>query len=198
MNIHVLADSSLPRVIEFLPAPFHVDFYKSTEELQTKLQQQEILIIRSTMKIDASFLYSAQLHIIATASSGVDHINKELLTMHRIQLIDAKTCNANSVADYVLSCIAYLEYYKYKKIKRIGIIGIGAVGHMIQKRLHRLPYDLVMYDPWRQRVDAEHDYSDQEALYDCDLICIHANLHHMSPFASYHLIDEYFLFCCNA
>lgn len=182
----ILADSTLPGLTDVFGADFELTLYHSPEELPDLMQGQEVLLCRSTLKVNATLLKGTTFKYIATASSGTDHIDNDYLQKNHMQLIDAKGCNAHSVADYVQSCLAYLNQQQLIQGNKLGIIGLGEVGGEVYRRLKTSTFDVIGFDPFKGQCH-------QEALYDCDVLCIHAALHHNTPHPSFDLINEAFL-----
>lgn len=194
MTIPILADASLPILTAAFPAPFQITTYDSPQQIPELLPGQSILLCRSTLPINSgSFPKTEQLEIIATASSGIDHIDTHFLTNQQIRLFDAKGSNADAVADYVMASLAYLRIHCAFEGKTAGIIGVGAVGSQVGQRLQKLGLRVIYYDPVRAISDTSFQSDSLEALQACDLICIHANLHDTLPYPSRYLISDEFL-----
>ncbi len=189
--MNILADASLPGLEEAFPAPFKLTRYHSELELVSLLNEQDILLCRSTLKVTHSLLANADLKYVATASSGTDHLDHDYLKSRNIQIIDAKGCNASSVADYVVSSLAYLYQHDLIQGKKTGIIGMGCVGTQVHSRLKDLHFDLLSYDPLKS--DKAFISCQFEDLYQCDILCIHADLHNNATYPSLNLIDSEFL-----
>lgn len=187
--MNILADATLPGLHAAFPSPFILTYYHSPQELNLKLKHQDILLCRANLKINADLLANHSLQYIATASSGVDHIDSQYLQAHQIKLIDAKGANASSVADYVFACLAYLN----ANIKTAGIIGLGEVGTKVETRLNTLGIKSVCYDPLKALTEPTFQSCALETLYECDLLCIHAALHNTQPYPSFNLIHQEFL-----
>lgn len=188
--MNILADASLAKIAAAFPPPFRLTLYRKNEEVSQLLAGQTNLVCRSTLKVGRELLQGQPLHCVATASSGVDHIDLGYLRAHGIQLIDAKGTNANAVADYVLASLAFLQKYKNFSGKNAAIIGVGAVGSQIALRLERVGMEVIFYDPLRKQAEPNFPSSSSDAVMACELICIHANLHDNPPFPSRNLIDE--------
>lgn len=182
----VIADSSLPKLTEFFPDPFKLTFYSTENELISKICDQEILICRSTLPVNASLLSGSNIKCIATASSGIDHIDLKYLETNSILLFDAKGCNATSVADYVTASLAFLETYQFIQGHKAGIIGFGETGRLSNNRLRSMGYHTHIYDPYK-------GYELFSPLFECNLLCLHVNLHQNNPWPSKNLINSQFL-----
>ncbi len=184
--LKILADERLPHLQQLFPKPFSVTTYQTDSELQSLIDFYDILICRSTLRIDASLLSNSPIQCVATASSGTCHIDLDYLNANHINLFDAKGCNAHAVADYVTSTLAWLEKNVALQGKRSGVIGLGEVGTRVMGRLQSAGYDVTCYDPYRHH----HDF---QALSGCDVLCIHPNLHQLPPYPSVDLINGDFL-----
>lgn len=191
--MNILADASLPGLENAFPQPFQLTCYHNENEIKDLLQQQDILLCRATLKVNQALLQGHTLKFVATASSGTDHLDHHYLKTENITVIDAKGCNAIAVADYVVSCLAYLDKKQLINGNKAGIIGLGEVGTKVQQRLKAAQFEVCTYDPLKaQREDTFHS-CDLDALYHVDVLCIHAELHHNAPYPSAHLINKEFL-----
>ncbi len=158
------------------------------------LLNHEILICRSTLKVNNNLLNTSnRLRIIATASSGVDHISQDCLLKNNIVLFDAHGSNAPAVADYVLSCLAYLKYENLLPQGQVGIIGYGAVGNAVHDYFRLLNYKVIVYDPLKALHNNKFKSALVNELFNCQILCIHANLHDDLPYPSKNLINYDFL-----
>ncbi|RUR17279.1 4-phosphoerythronate dehydrogenase [Legionella sp. km535] len=196
--MNILADASLPGLEAAFPSPFILTLYEKQEDIPLLLNQQDILLCRATLKVNHHLLKNHQLKYVATASSGTDHIDHAYLKSNNIILIDAKGCNATAVADYVVSSLAYLEQNTMMNGKKAGIIGTGAVGSKVYRRLSALNFQTYTYDPLKADTNNSFKSCILEDLYECDLLCIHAELHNTNPHPSKNLIDQNFLSQLNA
>lgn len=188
----LLADASLPDIQAQFKSPFELLVYENTQALSKLVKTADILVCRSNIPVNERLLHDSSIQCVASASSGIDHIDESYLNKRGISLIDAKGCNASAVADYVCSTLAYLRQQGLKP-HRIGVIGTGFVGTKVIERLLTAHFDVLRFDPYQAREDNGHHYIDQHDLLTCDVLCIHANLHHQPPFPSYRLLDHSFL-----
>ncbi|KTD82907.1 4-phosphoerythronate dehydrogenase [Legionella waltersii] len=189
----ILADASLPGLETAFPAPFKLTKYAHQEEIPGMLSDQDILLCRSTLKVDGELIRNHSLKYVATASSGSDHIDHDYLVSKHIQAIDAKGCNAASVADYVMSCLAYLDKHKRALGKTAAVIGLGMVGSQVFKRLKRLGFTVKCYDPPKSDRESTFKTCSMEEILDCDVICIHAELQKEGLNPSFNLINAQIL-----
>ncbi|MDF1684997.1 MAG: 4-phosphoerythronate dehydrogenase [Legionellaceae bacterium] len=191
--MNILADASLPHLDTLFQAPCHLTTYTSHDELLNSLPHHEVLVCRSTLQVTADLLSNSKLRCVATASSGVDHIDTHYLKSQNIKLLDAKGCNAEAVSDYVLSTLAYLDTHHKLPGKRIGIMGAGKVGSHISARLHALGFKISLYDPPKAHITSNFSSCSLEELLACDVLCIHANLHNIQPYPTQNFLNSEFL-----
>ncbi len=123
----------------------------SNEEIIKSYNDSDVILIRSTRKLDGEFISSCRFKIIATFTKGTDHIDMEATRAKGIEVINAEEGNHISAAEHTMALI--LSLYKNlqeatKRIsenrfedtdyarselfgKTIGIIGFGKVGSRV-------------------------------------------------------------------
>jgi phosphoserine phosphatase SerB len=155
----------------------------------------EVLVIRTNLKVDRGFIDAANnLKIIATATTGTDHIDIGYAREKGIAVLDAKGENADAVADYVFRMLLNVlddVYYtnwllkktgRFREIKednlrhelrylRLGIIGYGNVGRRVEKRAKAFGMEVKAYDPY---VAEARDTL--EEVMGCDIVTLHPEL----------------------
>ncbi|QBR83925.1 4-phosphoerythronate dehydrogenase [Legionella israelensis] len=188
----IIADATLPALSQAFPKPFQLCVYHDRKELQQRIKNQDILLCRSTLKVDAKLLDNCPVKCIATASSGIDHIDIDYLHEKKISLLSAKGSNATAVADYVMSSVAYLKKNKWPGGKTAGVIGIGEVGRRVSQRLSTAGFNVLQYDPPKALSNFSFQTVAMEELFQCDLICVHAHLHNEPPYPSQNLLNKAF------
>lgn len=189
----ILADATLPGLDEAFPKPFLLTRYHNTAELKRGLPEHNVLFCRSTLKVNSELLQDCRLDYVASASSGIDHLDKHYLNQINTLILAAQGSNAVSVADYVMACLAFLDKHLGIAGQQAGIIGVGHVGTQVQGRLQAAGFTVQTYDPLKAMHDPQFQSCTLESLFACDLLCIHAELHSTEPFPSKDLLDEAFL-----
>lgn len=189
--LKILIDNSLPN-LEIFSSEFKVSLYQDELSLKNKIQNQDILLCRSTLKVDANLLRNSSIRCVATASSGSDHVDETYLSQQNITLFDAKGCNAHAVADYVSSSVAWLLKHSTLSKGQAGIIGMGYVGAQVSKRLTQLGFKVLHYDPLLALLNPNFNSCEWDELSTCNLISVHANLHETAPFPSHFLLNSSF------
>lgn len=180
------------KALKFLGEIHYIDTTKMSDSL---LEKTDILIIRTKTKANKDLIDKAKrLKIIATATTGLDHIDIDYATQKGIKIIGAKGENADAVADYILRMIIHstddityannllketAEFNKIKKdnkrtelsSKTLGIIGYGNVGQKVAKRALGFGMKVKAYDPYIKEAKDSFD----DAL-GCDIITLHPEL----------------------
>lgn len=178
----LLIDTSIPHIEKYFSKHFEITPYSNVEELKKNLPGQDVLVCRSYTKITPDLLEDASLSLIATASSGSDHIQ---LPNPNIPILSAKGANAWAVSDYILSVLATL---KVSHQKTIGIIGYGHIGKLLSQRLMALGYTVKVNDPFVNIPSSLE--ANKKDIFHCPVILLHCNYHQNSPYSTHHLIDE--------
>ena len=143
------------------------DFTSSKEEIESKIQQYNGIVIRSRFKIDQTFLDKAiNLQFIARVGAGLESIDCEYAKTKGIHLIAAPEGNRNAVAEHALGMIlslfnnlnkanAEVKAGKWNREanrgheldgKTIGIIGYGNMGKVFAKKLRGFDVEVLCYD----------------------------------------------------
>jgi erythronate-4-phosphate dehydrogenase len=190
--VKILADASLPNLEVLFQAPCTLTRYSHHHILKNALPHHDILLCRSTLHVTPELLENTHLTCIATASSGTDHIDAAYLKTRDIALFDAKGCNAEAVTDYVRSTLAYLNVHNKLSGMQAGIMGVGEVGTRVAQQFKQLGFNTVLYDPPKASRDPNFTSSSFEAFMQCDVLCIHANLHKDAPYPTQHALDASF------
>ena len=184
---YLLADALIPDIQKWFSNDFDIHFYHDEEELKDKIPQAVILICRSTIPINDKLIQNTQVQIVASASSGINHIDLHALKKANIVFLDAKGGNAPAVCDYMTAALAYLEKENILKQPKIAIIGFGHVGQKVSERFLHLGHTIGIYDPLSPPAEYQIHLKN---LHNYDLICLHPNYHHMPPHPSHHFISS--------
>ena len=171
------------------------DSKNKTEELISNIVDTDIVVIRSSTKINKDILQKAnKLKIIARCGVGIDNIDIEEATNKEIYVTNSPNANIISVAELTIGLIIsaarnihtsnnslkdknwdrnkFLGTELYKK--QLGLIGFGKAAKEVAKRLTAFGMDIVFYDPY---VEASEDEANKveldELLKTSDVISIH-------------------------
>ncbi|NBX85368.1 MAG: hypothetical protein EBQ95_07165 [Gammaproteobacteria bacterium] len=186
LMLKILYDSQIPYIHDFFASHFILTAYHHQGEMLALFRDYDILICRSTIKISAEILQNSSIQLVASATSGLDHIDIQGLQRLKIPLIHAKGSNAHAVCDYITSTVAYLDLHQHTNGKNIGVVGYGAVGKMVTNRLEKLGYSVYNIDPYVQTPRP----ITLDTISDMDIVCLHPNYHLTPPFSTHHLLNQ--------
>jgi erythronate-4-phosphate dehydrogenase len=187
--MRILADRNMLSVDAIFAALGRVELVDGRNISRAQLEGVEVLLVRSVTRLDEALLGDTQPSFVGTATSGIDHVDRDFLQRRGIPFAWAAGSNADSVVDYVLSAISHCD----DKLERIlagaavGIIGFGHIGRRLCARLQALGVDVRAYDPWLQ-ADEFPELCSLEQVLSCEVITVHAELTHRQPWPSYHLL----------
>ena len=171
------------------------DSKTKTEELISNIVDTDIVVIRSSTKINKDILQKAnKLKIIARCGVGIDNIDIEEATNKEIYVTNSPNANIISVAELTIGLIIsaarnihtsnnslknknwdrnkFLGTELYKK--QLGLIGFGKAAREVAKRLTAFGMDIVFYDPYVEVSEGEANKVElDELLKTSDVISIH-------------------------
>ncbi|MBC8500989.1 MAG: phosphoserine phosphatase SerB [Nanoarchaeota archaeon] len=169
------------------------------------IREIEIIVIRTNRKIDKEFLDKAtNLKLIATATTGLNHIDLDYAKKKGVEVVQSKGENADAVADYVFRMLMQAtddifytnnllkETNKFREIKKenkrfelrsktLGIVGFGNIGTRVARRANAFGMEVKAYDPYVP----EAKNTLKEVL-GCDIITLHPELTEETKY----MIDE--------
>src|SRR3990167_4705787 len=98
------------------------------------VRDADALIVRSITRVTPALLNGSKVRFVGTATIGVDHIDLDYLRSSGIAFASAPGCNAQSVAEYVMTALLELEASRGLNLraKSVGIFGLGNVGSRMQ------------------------------------------------------------------
>lgn len=188
----IVADQQIPQVAEAFARFGEVHLYPGRAIKHERLKDCDILLVRSVTRVNEALLRGHNIRFIASATSGIDHIDTDYLADHGIGFSHAPGSNARSVAEYVLSALITLAEQQQFLLsdKTVGIIGYGHVGSRVARFLDALNVNCVINDP--PLADRYNDsmYRPIEAALDCDIITLHIPLNVTGNHPTVNLVNK--------
>jgi len=191
----IVADDKIP-FLKGVLEPFAEMHYLPGDGIdQAVLENTDVLLTRSITPCNADLLAGSSVRLIATATIGDDHIDKNYCRKNNIRWITAKGCNAGAVEQYVTA--ALLETAANEKItiagKSIAIIGVGEIGSRVVKVARALGIKPLLNDPPRARHEGSKGFSDlKEIQGKADFITLHVPLTFGGEDKTFHLLGDVF------
>lgn len=199
MDLNLLIDSNIPLLPSALKDFGGMKIFSGrelTNEL-IKSNNAKALFVRSTVKINKELLEGTEVEFIATATSGIDHIDLSYLKKNKIDFASALGSNANSVAEWVIYCsLLWADSNNINLSKKlIGIIGYGNVGKLVAKYADWMGLNVWINDP--PLFDSGFDFPKQfeyhsldDILKNCDVITNHVPLDLKGKYQTLNLINQ--------
>ena len=196
----IVADQQIPHAAQAFSEFAEVTLCNGREITAEKIHDADVLLLRSVTTVNADLLEDSQVKFVATATSGLDHIDLAYLERNNIGFAHAKGSNARSVAEYVLSSLFVLaDQHDFKfKDKTVGVIGCGEVGSSVVELLERLGVKTIINDPPLKYASGKNEngdelYRDIHELFSADIISLHVPLTDDGPYPTQNLLDAQFL-----
>ena len=191
--------------IDSISKVFHVTYdpslHKDTEQLSTQIALVDAVIVRNKTQLSKTLLVHAKnLSFVGRLGVGLDNIDTNYCSDNNIFVQPATGMNADSVAEYVISCALSL----LKKIpishsgtvsgqwprtsiesrelggKTLGLLGFGVIGKKVSRLAQVFGANVIAYDPFILSSDSEKlgvSLVSQEELFSfSDVISIHLPL----------------------
>lgn len=191
MTLRILADENIPAVDQVLGELGSVERINGRLLQRAQLQSADVLLVRSVTPVDEALLAGTSIKFVGSATSGVDHIDRDYLAQQGITFAHAPGSNANSVVEYVLSAIAAVDKMLEKLFDggEVGIVGYGFVGKALAARLGALNIRYRVFDPWLDQTKVKFGASLEEILL-CTVVSLHPELTTEQPWPSQHLLSR--------
>lgn len=154
------------------------------------VQDAEALLVRSVTQVNQELIQNTALKFVGSATIGTDHLDITALEKQNIAWSNAAGCNAQAVAEYVITALLHLKPELLQENKRftLGIVGLGNVGSRLVTMAKLLGWNVIGYDPFVQRDHVEQVDLDQ-LLLQADAISIHVPLTRSDEHPTFHLIN---------
>lgn len=187
----ILADNNIAFVREAFAELGEVSAVPAPELTPERVRDADILLTRSTVKLGAPLLQGSRVRFVATATSGVDHVDQPWLAQQGVGFASAHGSNANAVAEwFVITLLTMTEWRPHGPAGlTVGVVGVGAVGSIVARYAEALGCQVLRCDPPLERAGGEGFVSLQEVLDQCDVLTTHTPLTRDGLDPTWHLID---------
>ena len=153
----------------------------------------DVLIVRSRTKVNKELLKGTKIQFVGSTVAGLDHIDEIYLRENNIAFASAQGCNANAVAEYVISAIANLSYdFNFKLSgKTLGIIGVGNVGSRLDFKARQLGLTTLLNDPPREINEGSDNFVSLDKALSADIVSFHTPLTFSGVHPTYNLLGSH-------
>ena len=191
----IVCDKNMPYVAEAFGTLGEVALKDGRQITADDVCDAELLITRSTTRINAGLLDGSAVRFYGSGVIGTDHIDIPYLASRGIVWTGAPGCNAESVATYITAALLWLGGRTGLTLagRTLGVIGVGNVGRRVCVHARALGMRVLANDPPRQRDPADAEaaafVSLERVLEESDVITCHVPLTRDGQDATFHLLD---------
>lgn len=186
--LRIVADANIAYVHDAFGALGDVTTLPSRELTPASVRDADLLLVRSTIRVDAALLTGSRVRFVATATIGIDHLDTAYLDGAGIRWVSAPGSNADSVVQWFAAALARVPDVARRQL---GIVGVGNVGARIERLFRALDVKPpLLCDPPRARREGGAAFvALDELLASCDLVTLHVPLTRSGPDATFQLLD---------
>ncbi|MEG0405579.1 MAG: 4-phosphoerythronate dehydrogenase [Acinetobacter sp.] len=187
----IIADENLA-FTDYFFAEFAEIQHKAGRTLtHVDVQDADALLVRSVTKVNHALIDQTKIQFVGSATIGTDHLDILALEQQNIAWSNAAGCNAQAVAEYVITALLHLniDLLEQEKAFTLAIVGLGNVGKRLAIMAQLLGWNVIGYDPYVQLAGIEN-LSFDELLKHADAISIHVPLTLSGEYPTQHLFNE--------
>lgn len=141
----IVVDQDIPFIEGRFPASVEALYLPASEITPDRVKEADAIVVRTRTRCDRRLLENSKVRLIATATIGTDHIDKNWCNSNGIKIASAPGCNAPGVVQYVYASLLSSGFDPSNHT--IGIIGYGNVGKLIGEWAHSLGIKILINDP---------------------------------------------------
>ncbi len=192
----IVADMNIAYVKEAFADFGEVELISGRDINNNHLKDAAILLVRSVTRVNQELLENTGIQFVASATIGLDHIDRKYLAEKGIGFANAPGASAKSVADYVTAALLLIKTKKDINLTdmTLGIIGAGNVGSSVLERAKALGIRCLLNDPPKKRQTDNPIYLPlTEVLKQSDILSIHVPLNRSGQDKTLYLVDDEFI-----
>lgn len=186
----IVADENLAFTEYFFAGFGEIQHAAGRTLTRADVQDADALLVRSVTKVNSQLIENTAVKFVGSATIGTDHLDISALEKNDIVWSNAAGCNAQAVAEYVITALLYLQPDLIEKNEQftLGIIGLGNVGSRLAYMAKLLGWNVLAYDPY-VKVEQVQQVELTELLKTADAISIHVPLTLTGDYPTFHLIN---------
>lgn len=170
-----------------------LDVMEADEIQASTVRDADVLLVRSSTRVNASLLAGSAVRFVATATVGDDHIDLPYLQQQGIVFASAAGSSTGSVIEYMMTALLQLHAMKHLSLVKhsLGVIGVGRIGSRLVEVCQGLAIKVLLNDPPR----AIHKHGNtpwktlDELLAQADVLTLHTPLIRHGKDSTHHLIN---------
>lgn len=187
----IIADENLAFTDYFFAEYAEIQHRAGRTLTHADVQDADALLVRSVTKVNHALIDQTAIQFVGSATIGTDHLDIQALEQQNIAWSNAAGCNAQAVAEYVITALLHLDIELLDKNNAftLAIVGLGNVGRRLAVMAQLLGWTVIGYDPFVQ-LDAIKNVSLDALLARADAISIHVPLTSTGDHPTLHLFNE--------
>lgn len=188
--MHLVVDENLSLIDHFFAEFGAISALAGRQITQNDLQDADALLVRSVTRVSPLLLSGTPVQFVGSATIGTDHLDVDGLQAAGITVAHAAGCNAQAVAEYVVTAILTLQPQRLLAGEDfcLGVVGMGNVGRRLAGLAKRLGWRVLCCDPLVHCFNVEQ--VDLDALLaQADAVSLHVPMTRSGQHATYHLIN---------
>ena len=190
----IVADENIPLLDSFFGDIGEIRRVSGRSMSNEDVRDADIVLVRSVTRVNRELLEGSRVRFVGTTTIGTDHVDLDWLEAAGIRFSAAPGCNANSVAEYVLSVLSLHAERRgladWSQLS-VGIVGVGNVGGELAHKLERLGFDVRLCDPPRaDREEDDQEFVSLEEAMKCDVVSLHTPLTREGDHPTLHMIGN--------
>ena len=196
-----MEQDSIDRISKHFEVIYDATLHENPNNLSSLIVDMDAVIVRNKTQLTEALLANAKnLSFVGRLGVGLDNIDTDFCSSNNIFVQPASGMNADSVAEYVITCALSLlknipiahngtssgqwprTSIESRELggKTLGLLGFGVIGKKVSKLAQVFGAQVIAYDPFVPEIEAsENNVSliDQEKLFGLsDVISIHLPL----------------------
>ncbi len=156
------------------------------------VKEADILVVRSVTEVNEQLLKNSNIKFVGSATAGIEHVDTEYLKKRGIGFASAPGSNSNSVAEYIIASLLFLDGKGKISLPEInlGVVGVGNVGSKVVKKAEGLGIKVLQNDPPLFRETNDSVFRELDELMDCDVVTLHVPLSYSGKDKTFYLFNE--------
>ncbi|MDR2885752.1 MAG: 4-phosphoerythronate dehydrogenase [Rikenellaceae bacterium] len=201
----IVADRDIP-YLQGVMEPFaRVVYLDGRSIAPADVRGADGLVVRTRTRCDGALLTGSAVKVIATATIGYDHIDREWCRAHGIEVATSAGCNAHAVLQWlgaVLRELTLTGRIAGPGGTTVGVVGAGNVGSLVARYAALWGFKVLCCDPPRERAATagkpdglwapERFHTFDEVARAADLITFHIPLTTSGPEATLRMAGPQF------
>lgn len=179
-RIKVVADEAIPFLPEVLE-PWAEVVYKPSKGISSvDVRDADALLVRAETKCGPDILEGSTVKLVATTSSGFEHIDLGYCDSKGILVRNSSGCNTVAVMNYVFSALYGVSSRKSIKLagEKLGIVGVGSIGRLVDQVASLLSFKVLKNDPPRMAKEGNDGFCSLDYLLESSqivILCVPSN-----------------------